>query len=154
MFPPPIRWPGPQALSCPYRPRLLCLRNDQKARFPKQLYSTARDKAEFRPAWWHSSVLMQMRLHVELVTGVNEDWAQQMLKCVGFQRTESGLQLSLRGSRAPPHPVAQKRTPGRRRLWGPGPTEGDALGQCILSPSSLSTLPSALTSLEFTYLGL
>lgn len=34
------------------------------------------DSAEFvrqlRPAWWHSSVLMQMRLHRELVMGVNE----------------------------------------------------------------------------------
>lgn len=38
------------------------------------------DSAEFvrqlRPAWWHSSVLMQMRLHRELVMGVNEHWAQ------------------------------------------------------------------------------
>lgn len=37
-------------------------------------------KHQFRPAWWHQSVWMQIRFQMELV-GVNGDRVQQTLKC-------------------------------------------------------------------------
>lgn len=72
-LPPVIQWPGSQTLCCPFQHGLLCLQNDQKAsfpNFPQDGNSTAEFVHQLRPAWWLSSVLMQMRLHVELVLGV------------------------------------------------------------------------------------
>lgn len=146
-LPPVIQWPGPQTL-CVVLSSMACFvckmtkKPASLTNFPQQGDSVAGFVCQLRPTWWLSSVLMQMRLHVELVLGVYEDWAQRVLMC-----PLSSVQFCL-------HRLSHWHRQTDGGSWDQGPQKAIALGQCTPQPSRPLTLPSAPTSLALLYLGL